>query len=186
MAAVLVVVAAPVDDDLLGAAIDSGTQLGQGEGALAVAGHQAGGDGEADGVAADLAAVGVDGGRGVAQIVVGHGAEAHHQPVAGGELVAEQGADEFAAAGIGEGAGEIEDVGLLGQFEGVAEGGESGGVGGRSARGSSIAGVAAAAAAQADSSIESLRCWGADGERKRGPAPVRRTTPLHNIVRYMF
>src|SRR5882724_8117803 len=117
------VVEAPVDDDPLLHGVDIGAQLGQGEGALLVAGHQAGGDGgEADGVAADPATLGVDGGRGVAEIMVGHGAEAHHQPVAGGQLVAHEGADEVFALGIGEGAGEIADAGLLGQVVGAGEG----------------------------------------------------------------
>jgi hypothetical protein len=123
---------APQSTMILRTAIGSLADLGQGERAQLVAGHEASGDGgEADGVAADLAPVGIDGGRGVAiEELIGHGAETHHQPVAGGELVAEQRADEIAALGIGESAGEVEDAGLLGKVEGAGEGGQIFGVGG--------------------------------------------------------
>jgi hypothetical protein len=122
--AVALSVGAPVDDDLADPVIVIAAQLKQRQRALLVAGHEAGGDGgEADGVAADLAAVGVDRGRGVAEELVGHGAEAHRQPVARRQFMAEQGADEVAALGIGDSAGEVEDAGLLGETEGAVEGG---------------------------------------------------------------
>jgi hypothetical protein len=143
-----------------------------------------------------IEAVGAAGGgaAGAARGRPGSGAEAavHTAPaVPHGRLPA-----AAAGAGVGAAAGGGEEVARRGTVaEPAAPLGRQAGrrnrrkepmPSGGGAGGEAAGGLGMAAGAEMSSSHEGLRVFGKGRATKKGPAPVRRTTPCHNIVQFMF